>query len=178
MPGSYRIEKSASGFLRWSDACRRIAGSRNYWVATTRPDGRPHVMPVWGVWTNDTFYFGTDRNSRKARNLTANAATVVHLESGDDVVILEGRGEEITERSVLRSIDDAYSTKYRMRLSTIPGDTVIFGLKPSTVFAWREHDFNRSATRWFLDPLVLQQSTRSTGLAVRKRVGSKRPRTR
>ena len=178
MPASYRIKKNASGLLRWSDACRKIAGSHNYWVATTRSDGRPHVMPVWGVWTNETFYFGTDRNSRKARNLSANSAIVIHLESGDDVVILEGQAEEILERAVFQSIDDAYLSKYRMRLSTIPGDTVIFGLKPRTVFAWREHDFNRSATRWRLDPLVSPPSRPTTAPQIKKPAKGKRARTR
>jgi len=59
-------------------------------------DGLPHAVPVWGVWVDGALYFGTDRRSRKARNLATNQGAVVHLESGDDAVILEGFAEEIT----------------------------------------------------------------------------------
>src|SRR4051812_22385567 len=74
--------------LDWEDARERLAASRNYWVCTTRPDGRPHVAPVWGLWMDDAFYFSTDSASVKGRNLAARPDVVVHLESGDDVVIV------------------------------------------------------------------------------------------
>jgi len=59
----------------------RPARSRNYWICTSRPDGRPHSMPVWGFWTDGALYFGTERSSRKGKNLAHNYAVSVHLES-------------------------------------------------------------------------------------------------
>jgi hypothetical protein len=47
---SYGIKPDGKGLIAWDDVCARLAKSRNYWVATSRPDGRPHSMPVWGVW--------------------------------------------------------------------------------------------------------------------------------
>src|SRR5712692_1387743 len=96
MPGSYGMAEATggSGLLPWGPAEARLGAAHNYWLSTTRPDGRPHAMPVWGVWRDGVLYVGTDRGSRKARNLAANPACVVHLESGDDVVILEGVAEE------------------------------------------------------------------------------------
>jgi nitroimidazol reductase NimA-like FMN-containing flavoprotein (pyridoxamine 5'-phosphate oxidase superfamily) len=70
MPG-YGISESAEGMLPWSWAEERLSDSRNYWVASTRPDGRPHLMPVWAVWVGDALYFSTARTSTKARNLFA-----------------------------------------------------------------------------------------------------------
>ena len=35
--------------LPWSWALDRLSQARNYWIATTRADGRPHSRPVWGV---------------------------------------------------------------------------------------------------------------------------------
>jgi hypothetical protein len=58
-----------SGLLPWSWAEQRLVASRNYWVATSWPDGRPHAMPVWGLWDNGAFWFSSSRRSRKARNL-------------------------------------------------------------------------------------------------------------
>lgn len=134
--------------LPWADAVERLTASRNYWVVTTRPDGRPHAAPVWGLWLEGAVYFSTDRRSRKGRNLAANRELVVHLESGDDPVIVEGRAEEATDDGLRRRLDDAYERKYGMRLLSHPGDVVIYGVRPRVAFAWRERDFPASATRW------------------------------
>jgi len=48
IPG-YGIPTHTEGLLPWSFALERLEKARNYWVATTRPDGRPHTVPVWGV---------------------------------------------------------------------------------------------------------------------------------
>jgi len=148
MPSDYGIRKGAKGLLSWTHVDERMSGSRNYWVSTTRPDGRPHVMPVWGVWIERTFYFGTDRRSRKGRNLAQQPAITVHLESGDDVVIVEGVAAPVTDALLLATVDDAYNSKYGMRVVGHPGDTGIYSVSPGTVFAWREKDFPVSATRW------------------------------
>src|ERR687885_452744 len=72
MPG-YGIvgPTEGSGLLPWSWAEQRLVASRNYWLASGRPDGRPHVMPVWGVWHQRSLWFSSSRGSRKARNLAA-----------------------------------------------------------------------------------------------------------
>jgi general stress protein 26 len=153
MPKNYGIAKpnKGKGLLPWSHVCERMEAARNYWISTTRPDGRPHVMPVWGVWVDDRFYFGTDKGSRKARNIASNPAMAVHLESGDEVVIIEGFAEEVTDSSVLGQVDKGCLKKYQMGLSDGPGNSVIYGLKPRVAFGWRENDFNLSATRWTFD---------------------------
>lgn len=144
----YGIPTDRQGMLEWKAVSRQLLQSRNYWIATTRPDGLPHTVPVWGVWLDGALYFGTDRRSRKARNLATNQRTVIHLESGDDAVILEGVAEEIAGRSVIGRIDGAYFAKYKMRLTEAPGELVIYVVRPHVALAWRERDFPRSATRW------------------------------
>jgi pyridoxine/pyridoxamine 5'-phosphate oxidase len=136
--------------LSWADVQEELAASRNYWVATTRPDGRPHVMPVWGLWWDGAFYFSSDPKSRKGRNLAANAEVVIHLESGDDVVILEGAAERVTEDAVLSEFADRYDTKYAIRPDTSDPSFAFFLVRPRVAFAWREADFPNSATRWAL----------------------------
>jgi hypothetical protein len=155
MPKDYGIvkAKNGKGLLPWGHVGERMARARNYWVSTTRPDGRPHVMPVWGVWVDEAFYFGTDRRSRKARNIASNPAMAVHLESGDEVVIVEGRAEEVAGGPALSQVDKAYAEKYGMGLSGHPADVVLYSLRPRVAFAWREQDFNKSATRWTFDDL-------------------------
>lgn len=106
-------------------------------------------MPVWGVWMDEAFLFSTDPQSRKGRNLAANPELVVHLESGDDVVILEGRSELVSDSALLRAMDDVYFRKYQFHASgdqAPPG--VVYILRPRMAMAWFESSFPTSATRW------------------------------
>ena len=134
--------------LSWSYVCDRMASSRNYWVATTRPDGRPHSMPVWGIWLDETFCFATDLGSQKARNLAVSPKVVVHLESADEVVLIEGDAEVILDQGLLKRFIDAYDAKYQIRPSAGDGSTRIYRLRPRVAFAWLEQDFPGTATRW------------------------------
>src|SRR2546427_4666203 len=60
MPGyGLPAADKGEGLLPWEWAVERLTESHNYWVATTRPEGRPHVMPVWGIWVESVFYFST-----------------------------------------------------------------------------------------------------------------------
>ena len=152
MPDSYRLKepKGGKGFLDWQHVEERMQAAHNYWVVTTGKDGRPHTMPVWGVWVEGVYYFSTDRRTRKARNLAANSAVIVHLESGDEVIILEGIGAEVTDEKQIAAMDAAYFAKYKMHPLEIPGDVSIYEVKPLVAFAWFESNFADSATRWSL----------------------------
>ena len=148
IPAGYGIDTTAEGLLPWSQVAERMAGSRNYWVGTTRPDGRPHAAPVWGIWLDETFYFATDPASRKARNLAGSPQIVVHLESGDDVVILEGTAHAVGDLPLLARFADAYEVKYGFRPNVENAASGIYSLMPSAAYAWIEQDFPKSATRW------------------------------
>ena len=65
--------------LAWKWAVAQLVEARNYWVDTTRPDGRPHSRPLWGLWQDNAFYFST--GSLAGQNLIHNPATTV-LPSG------------------------------------------------------------------------------------------------
>ena len=148
MPPGYGIEPEESGgMIEWSAVAERLAAARSYWVATTRADGRPHASPVWGLWLDGAVMFDADVKSVKALNLGHDPRAVVHLESGDDVAIVEGiavpmRGEDLRERYV-----DAYERKYAFRPEGMEG-AVTFRLAPQVVLAWHEEDFPKSATRF------------------------------
>ena len=89
-----------------------LRASRSIWVSTTRPDGRPHAVPVWFIWDDHKVYFISARNLQKSKNLAHEPWTVVHLGDGDDVVMLQGLAVIVTEREELERIDAAYRTKY------------------------------------------------------------------
>ena len=83
MPG-YGISGPAegSGLLQWSWAAERLTAARNYWVATVWPTGRPHLMPVWGMWDDSTLWFSSAAGSRKTKNLRADPHCVISTEFG------------------------------------------------------------------------------------------------
>ena len=107
MPG-YGIAgpDEGSGLLEWSWAAERLTLSRNYWVASAWPDGRPHVMPVWGMWDDSTLWFSSSVASRKTKNLLADPRCVVTTEEASDPVVIEGRARLVTEQSVLQRVID------------------------------------------------------------------------
>lgn len=146
LPAGYGLAdlSEGSGLLPWSVVEEQLVAARNYWVATTRPDGRPHCVPVWGVWVEGAFYFGTDDATRTGRNLHANPSVVVHLESGDDVVILEGVAERVSGEQ-LAAVSAASAAKYGMPED---GGESALRLRPQLALAWQIGDFPGSATRW------------------------------
>jgi hypothetical protein len=95
------------------------------------------------------FYFGTVRSTRKARNLAHNPAVSVHLDSGDDVVIVEGAASEVDLRDQASAgkRDAACRAKYRMPLMIMP-ESVIYRVYPRIVLAWTEAGFPATATPW------------------------------
>jgi len=149
VPAGYRIAKTLDGEpSEWSRAEERIAASRHYWISTTRPDGRPHAMPARGMWVDGALLFGTDRKSRKGRNIAAKPAVVARLESGDVVVALEGVAEDVTDAALLARHADAYAAKYQFRPSTDDAPTVTYMLRPRAAFTWLARDFPSSVLRW------------------------------
>jgi hypothetical protein len=147
MPSGYGISVEADGFVPWSWVEEQLVSARSYWVCTTRADGRPHAMPVWGLWLADRLLFSTDPGSLKARNFLARPDVVVHLESGDDVVVVEGRVERI-DAELVAGFCQAYDAKYSVRPDPDNEAHGIYQLVPVRVLAWRESDFPTSATRF------------------------------
>jgi nitroimidazol reductase NimA-like FMN-containing flavoprotein (pyridoxamine 5'-phosphate oxidase superfamily) len=152
MPGYGILDaNSGKGLLPWSWAVERLTNAHNYWVATTQPDGRPHLMAVWGIWLDDCFYFSTGRQSRKARNLSLNPRCTVSTERADQAVIVEGVAREVTGRPALSRVCKLYEKKYGWDMSQ--GAEPFFALRPRVAFGFIESiedcdDFIGTATRW------------------------------
>ena len=147
MPGGYGISAEESGQLPWAWVEKELTGARSYWVCTTRANGRPHAMPVWGLWLAGRLLFSNDPESMKARNFAERPDVVVHLESGDDVVVLEGAVAAM-DRALVAAFCDAYDDKYSYRPAPDVSATGLYQLVPHQVLAWREADFPTSATRF------------------------------
>lgn len=153
MPG-YGIKgpEEGTGLLPWKWAEDRLGKVHNFWVGTTQPDGRPHVMPVWGVWMDGGLYFSTGAKSRKARNLRANPSCVVCGEHARGQIIIEGTARRLSEPKLWKRFAAVYEKKYDFDMSGYSAEP-FYVVRPRTVFAFWEKDFVGSATRWkFSEP--------------------------
>jgi PPOX class probable F420-dependent enzyme len=133
----------------WSSVAAKIDGSRNYWVCTTRDDGRPHATPVWGLWHDGGFVFSTSPKSVKARNLDRDPRCTIHLESGDDVVVIDGIAEPAPVELV-GGVEflDRYEAKYAFRPDSEDMVGSAWRVRPVSVLAWDERSFVESQTRY------------------------------
>lgn len=152
MPEGYLVPEGEGRLLAWEAVTERMENSLNYWIATVGPQSRPHVTPVWGVWMDDTFYFDGSPQTRRGRNIATNPAVVVHLESGDEVVILHGEAHEVQEAShdLRLALSKAYGAKYAAK-GYAPGPETwaqggLYRLTLRRALAWTS--FSEDATRW------------------------------
>ena len=153
MPEGYGVSEDEGSLLPWSWAVERLETARNYWFSTTRPDGRPHAMPAWAVWLDGVLYFEGSPETRRARNIAVNPALVVHLESGDEVVILEGEARETgtPEQALAERLAAAFTAKYAATHDYRPDSHQwdnggLWAMRPRVAFAWSE--FPKTVTRW------------------------------
>jgi hypothetical protein len=144
MPG-YGVPEVMDGALPWTWALEVIEACRNPVLGTVRPDGRPHLMPLWGVWMDDHgFVFSTAITSVKSKNLLANPSGAVSFERGEASLVLEGRAEVI-ELERLPGFVEAYKKKYDFEIKEGP----VWLLRPTVAYAFNADDtFATSATRW------------------------------
>ena len=152
VPDGYVPDPKA--FLTWSHVEGKLTGARNYWLCTVRPNGRPHAIPKWGVWVEDRLYFDGSPETRHARNIAGNPHVSMHLESGDDVVILEGVAHAAPRPSpeLGMKLARAYAAKYAS-LGYAPqpdqwDNGGLYEVIPHTVLAWTK--FTEDPTKFVI----------------------------
>jgi nitroimidazol reductase NimA-like FMN-containing flavoprotein (pyridoxamine 5'-phosphate oxidase superfamily) len=141
LPPAYGKPKTT---LDWDGVRDRIESSERYWVATTRPDGRPHAVPIDGVWLDGRLYFGGAPETVSMRNLQANPEVVMHLEDALRAVIVEGNAEWVTPspEDAARLVE-ASKAKYGY---SVIGESGTWSLHPRRALAWTQ--FPKDCTRF------------------------------
>jgi Pyridoxamine 5'-phosphate oxidase len=81
-----------------------------FFVATVRPDGRPHSAGVGAAWVDGELYFTSGPGSLKSRNLAANPACSVSVRLRGIDLVLEGRAYRVTDPSTLERLAELYNS--------------------------------------------------------------------
>ncbi len=143
---------ATSGLKPWTWARERLEKSHNYWIATSRLGGGPHLMLVWGVWWQKAFWFSTGPHTRKAKNIAAHPLCVIGTEQADEAVILQGAVQEVTDRELWKHLAVIYNSKYGGDLLSLLESSggCVFRVEPRVVFGQDEHaeNFADACTRW------------------------------
>jgi nitroimidazol reductase NimA-like FMN-containing flavoprotein (pyridoxamine 5'-phosphate oxidase superfamily) len=154
VPDGYTLTDREQRLLDWSHVQERMRAAINYWVATSRPDGRPHVSPTWAVWHEDRLYFDGSPETRRMKNLTKNPHVAVHLEDGTQAVIVEGTAGAVGKpaRELAEALAGLYAAKYEaMGYAPKPDqwdEGGLFVVEPTLALAWTE--FGVDMTRWVI----------------------------
>ena len=142
--------------MTWAEVADRLAAARTYWLGTTTPSGAPHAAPVWGAVADGALHLYTERRTVKARNIAASPRVVVHLESGEDVLIVHGLAEDLGPPSAVPHVVAALAAKYtqpadRQYLPDADPDfDVVYAIRATSAAAWRLADYASSQRRWAL----------------------------
>ena len=146
----------------WKRGRRELQDAELYWLSTVRPDGRPHVTPLLGVWLDGALYFCTGPNERKAKNLAQNSGCVLTTGRNDldglDLVV-EGQamtvGDEVERGSVADTFESKYGPHFEAPEGTWAGlgdairegDALLYRVAPSVAFGFGKGG-RYSQTRW------------------------------
>lgn len=147
----------------WAQARGGLRDAEVYWLSTVRPDGRPHVTTLLGVWLDGALYFCTGPGERKARNPAQNPHCILttgrnDLADGVDLVV-EGDAATVSDEAELNRVADTYESKYGRRF-TAPegtwsglgdairdGSALVYRVAPSKVLGFGKGK-KFSQTRW------------------------------
>ena len=138
--------------LAWSAVTEELVTARQYWLTTIRPNGRPHAVPLDGIWVDDAWYYGGTGETVHRRNVDANPNVVMHLPDPNKAVIVEGE-VRITEPPADRAqrLAEAFNAKYPEYGTREAGFyKQTLALFPSRVLAWMSYPAD--ATRFTFPP--------------------------
>lgn len=147
----------------WEQGRTKLADAELYWVSTVRPDGRPHVTPLLGVWLGCAMYFCTGPDERKAHNLAHNPGCILTtgsntIDDGLDVVV-EGEAVSVSDEVERGRVAATYESKYGAHFAPggtwsglgdaiRAGDAVLYRLAPVKAFGFGKGQHQFSQTVW------------------------------
>ncbi len=153
--------------IPWSRALDQLEAAttktrvpKTFWLATVRPDGRPHLAGVGALWVDGKIYFTSGPGTRKSRNLAENPSCVVSVALSDLDLVIEGTAARVTDEVTLQRIAERYAAQgWRARASdgaitaeysapsAGPPPWDVYAVTPATAFGVATAE-PYGATRW------------------------------
>jgi hypothetical protein len=118
-----------------TNARKRLKKERNVWVATTRPDGRPHLTPVWFAWHAEKVYICIEPESVKGVNMRADSRVALALEDGSDPLICEGAAAPVA-RPWPEEVIAIFQKKYDWDVTVESRYTQLMAITPEKWLSW------------------------------------------
>src|SRR5436309_1440012 len=99
--------------IPWSRALQQLEAdsAKSFWLATVRPDGRPHVAGVGALWFDGKFYIVSGPETRKSRNLAENPNCVISVSLADLDLVVEGTAARVTDDATLQRLAERYAAQ-------------------------------------------------------------------
>ncbi len=155
----------------WAEARRHLEEAQFYWLATARPDGRPHVMPILGVWLDGALYFSASPASRKGKNLAYEPHCVITVDGDALHLVVEGVAAQVSDEARLQRVAEVYAAKYGWQVAVRDGafyadgaptagppPYAVYEVTPTLAFGFGT-DESLGATRWRFERVPASQST-------------------
>jgi nitroimidazol reductase NimA-like FMN-containing flavoprotein (pyridoxamine 5'-phosphate oxidase superfamily) len=98
--------------LDWAELVSTLSTGGWFWLATVRPDGAPHVMPLFGAWNGSGFFITSKGTTRKSRNLDAEPRCVLSTDTGDLHVVIEGAARHVRDAESLQRASETLRDAY------------------------------------------------------------------
>jgi PPOX class probable F420-dependent enzyme len=92
---------------------QRLREATVAWLSTVRPDGGPHLVPIWFLWDGEVILIFSMPKNQKLRNLRQNNRVVLGIPSGGGAsnILVEGQAELLSAGEVTTTLP-AYAEKY------------------------------------------------------------------
>jgi nitroimidazol reductase NimA-like FMN-containing flavoprotein (pyridoxamine 5'-phosphate oxidase superfamily) len=150
--------------IPWSRALEALEAGKQRnetsFLATTRPDGRPHLAGVGAVWEDGKVYFVSGAGTRKSRNVAQNSTCAIAMSLPGIDLVIEGVAKEVTDDETLHRLakryadggwpakvkDGAFTYDYSAP-SAGPPPWDLYAVTPTTVFGVLAAEPG-GATRW------------------------------
>jgi hypothetical protein len=101
-------------------------GRHTHWLATVRPDGRPHVAALGVFWFDGAFYFNAGPATRKAKNLAHNPGCVLTVAAQAFDLVVEGEAVPVAGEPKVKIIGEVYESR-GWRSSVVDGTLQVHG---------------------------------------------------
>jgi PPOX class probable F420-dependent enzyme len=147
------------------------------WLSTVRPDGLPHLVPIWFSWDGETVLIASKPHARKVANLRVNPRVMLALGEPDedfDVGLLEGVAD-ILDEPAATVLPPSHLRKYRDQLAAIGLDrkeflatySLVIRIRPTRFFPWHGRTTPASADpHWTRADRRLQAAVRRVAASV------------